>query len=173
MILRELCFLNSRELSAIERELEEFRSRPRALQLKRKADTLTGHGKYSRALSCYREALACKDRGNTGAQFRGTVHYNMGCVYGRMFRMEEACSCFLKAYEDLHTFAVLKSYLFSVFMKDGETEYRKKLEEFGVDEKTRVKLTEEIAGVQIPEVPEDLDQALEEWTKEYHRQTDL
>lgn len=169
MLLKETCYMNSRELSALDQQLTELAAKPQAVRLKKKADTLMMHEKYARALKFYREALTCRDQGNMGAQFRGTVYHNLGCAYARLFLMEEACDCFRLAYEELHTLSVLKSYLFSVFIKDGERTYRQKLDEYGVDEKSRTKLAEEIAGVQIPDVPDNLDEALESWTKEYHR----
>ncbi|MDO4616306.1 MAG: tetratricopeptide repeat protein [Lachnospiraceae bacterium] len=172
-LLKEICYMNSRELTAFDQKLDELEKKPLAVRLKKKADTLMQHEKYTRALKYYREALVCEDQGNTGIQFRGTVYNNLGCVYARLFQMEEACECFLRAYEDLHTLHVLKSYLFSVFLKDGESEYRQKLDEFGVDEKSRVKLAREIAAVQMPDMPENLDEALRDWTDTYHRNTDM
>ncbi|MDO4489956.1 MAG: hypothetical protein Q4B85_02625 [Lachnospiraceae bacterium] len=171
--LKETCYLNVKELAGFEQQLQEFAEKPLSQRLKRKADTLMQHEKYNRALNYYQEALFCKDQGNMGSQFRGTIMNNLGCVYARLFMMEEACECFRLAYEELHTFSVLKSYLFSVFMKDGEEVYRQKLDEFGVDKKSRAKLKEEIDSVQIPKRPEDLDEALENWTESYHRNTDL
>ncbi len=171
-LLKEICYMNSRELAVLDQKLEELEKKPLAVRLKTKADTLMNHEKYSRAMKYYKEALTTGDQGNMGTQFRGTLYNNLGCVYARLFQMEEACECFRLAYGDLHTLPVLKSYLFSVFMKDGEAEYRRKLDEYGVDEKSRVKLTEEIAAVQIPDVPENLDEALEEWTAKYHRSTE-
>ena len=172
-LLKETCYMNSKELTALDQQLEELEAKPLAVRLKKKADTLMAHEKYNRAMKYYQEALVCGDQGNHGSQFRGMIYNNLGCVYARLFMMEEACDCFRLAYEDLHTLSVLKSYLFSIFMKDGENVYRQKLDEFRVDEKSRVKLAEEIAQVQMKDVPENLDEALEDWTKAYHKNTDL
>lgn len=172
-LMKEICYMNSKELTALDQQLEDFADKPKAVRLKKKADTLMMHEKYSRALKNYQEALVCEERGNMGKQFRGTIYNNLGCVYARLFMMEEACDCFRLAYEELHTLSVLKSYLFSIFMKDGEMVYRQKLDEFGVDDKSRVKLAEEIAQVQMPDAPENLDEALENWTRAYHKNTDL
>lgn len=173
VLLKEIHYLNPKELAAVDQQLQEFFEKPKAVQIKKKADTLLGHEKYNRALKAYKEALVCEDQGNLGTQFRGTIFNNLGCTYARMFLMEEACDCFRLAYEDLHTLSVLKSYLFSIFMKDGEAVYVQKLDEFGVDEKSRRKLTEEIAQVQVPDMPENLDEALGKWTRDYHKNTDL
>lgn len=172
-LLKEICYMNSKELTALDQQLQELTEKPLTLRLKKKADTLMVHEKYNRALKYYQEALVCGGQGNMGAQFRGMIYNNMGCVYAKLFLMEEACDCFRLAYEELHTLPVLKSYLFSIYMKDGEGVYRQKLDEFGVDEKSRVKLAEEIAQVQMPEMPENLDEALENWTKSYHKKTDM
>lgn len=171
--LKEICYMNPKELTALDQRLQELMEKPEAVRLKKKADTLMLHEKYTRAMDYYQRALVSEDQGNLGVQFRGTVYNNLGCVYARLFLMEEACNYFRLAYEDLHTLSVLKSYLFSIFMKDGEAVYRQKLDEFGVDEKSRVKLAEEIAQVQMPDMPEDMDEALSEWTRAYHRNTDM
>lgn len=171
--LKETCYLNPKELTGLDQQLQELADQPQAVRLKKKADALMMHEKYNRALKYYQEALASPDQGSHGTQFRGMIYNNLGCVYARLFMMEEACEYFRLAYEDIHTLSVLKSYLFSIFMKDGETVYRQKLDEFGVDEKSRIKLAEEIASVQAPDAPEDLDEALTEWTGAYHKSTDL
>ncbi len=171
--LKESCFMNSKELQALSQQLQELADKPEAVQLKTKADTLVKHEKYSKAIDYYREALLSKEQGNMGSQFAGTIYNNLGCVYARLFLMEEACECFRLSYEYLHTFPVLKRYLFSIFVKDGENVYRQKLEEFGVDEKSRIRLTEEIASVKMPDIPENLDSALQQWTASYHKNTDL
>ncbi|MCQ2500174.1 MAG: tetratricopeptide repeat protein [Lachnospiraceae bacterium] len=171
--LKETSYMNSKELAALDQQLQELTDKPQAVRLKKKADTLMNHGKYNRALKYYQEALVSEDKGGHGTQFRGTIYNNLGCVYARLFLMEEACEYFRLAYEDIHTLSVLKSYLFSIFMKDGEKVYRQKLDEFGVDEKSRIKLAEEIASVQMPDMPENLDASLEQWTAAYHKSTDL
>ena len=55
------------------------------------------NGKYVNAVRVYQKTLAELENGKMGAQFAGTIWYNMGCAYSRLFQMDEAVSCFEKA----------------------------------------------------------------------------
>ena len=172
-ILREINYLSNTEFRDLEAKIRGMEEQPAPVRLKMKGDALVAHEKYIKAIEAYHSAMVLQRNSNLGPQFLGTVNNNMGCAYARLFQMDEACECFQKAYEQLHTLPTLKSYLFAVYLKDGEDAWEKKADEMGVDLSTREAMEREIASVRQPDVPSDLDQALAEWTREYHRNTGL
>ena len=172
-VLKEINYLNSHELRELESRIRGLEEQPVPVRLKMKGDALVSHEKYIKAIEAYHSALVLQKSSNLGAQFLGTVNNNMGCAYARLFQMDEACECFEKAYEQLHTLSALKSYLFAVYLKSGEDAWEKKADELGVDAATRAEMERQIAAAGQPEIPEDLDAALSEWTRAYHRNTGL
>lgn len=172
-ILREINYLSSTEFRELEQKMAMLEEQPLPVRLKKKGDALVSHKKYIKAIEAYAATMALKKEEELGSQFLGSVHNNMGCAYARLFQMDEACDCFRQAYEELHTLATLKSYLFAIYMKDGEEAYEKTAEELGVDAATRAEMDRQIAAVSPEGVPDNLDQALAEWTREYHRNTGL
>lgn len=97
----------------------------------------------------------------------------MGCAYASLFQMEEAQECFRKSYEAIRSRASLKSYLFAVHMNSGREAYEKLAGELEVDADTRKEMDAQMADAMKVELPRDLDGALAEWTREYHRNTGL
>ena len=170
-VLKEVFYLNQPELKKLEEELRKLQEEPEALRIKRQGDSLMAHEKYTRAIDAYTEALRMEDKGNLGIQFNGNLYNNLGCAYARLFQMEEACSCFQKAYEILHTKDTLKSSLFAVYLRDGQEAYDQAMENLKVDPGTRQELDDQILEVEPEPFPEDLDRALARWTREYHRNT--
>ena len=172
-ILREINYLNNLEFRDLESRIRGLEEQPLPIRLKMKGDALVSHEKYIKAIEAYHSALVLQKNTSLGSQFLGTVNNNMGCAYARLFQMDEACECFQKSYEQLHTLPTLKSYLFAVYLKNGEDAWEKKADELGVDAATREEMERQIAAVRQPEKPEDLDRALAEWTRAYHRNTGL
>ena len=82
-----------------------------------------------------------------GIQLAGNIYHNMGCAYARLFQMDEACACFRKAYEILHTKDALMTCLYGVYLKDGEEAYARLAEEFRVDAGTRQEADRRILGL--------------------------
>ena len=64
--------------------------------------------------SVYQKTLAELENGKMGAQFAGTIWYNMGCAYSRLFQMDEAVSCFEKALKLQPGEKTRKTYLTAV-----------------------------------------------------------
>lgn len=143
--------------------------------MKQKGDVLAGYEKYTRAVRCYQKALKLSEGGehSTGGQFRGTVYYNAGAVFARLFQMEEACECMKKAFDLLQSSAARNGYLFCVRLKDGEKVFLQKCRELGTEEADREEMERQIRSLPEPSVPKDVDAALNRWVREYHRQTDL
>ena len=148
---------------------------PEEVRMKQKGDVLAGYEKYTRAVRCYQKALKLSEGGehSTGGQFRGTVYYNAGAVFARLFQMEEACECMKKAFDLLQSSAARNGYLFCVRLKDGEKVFLQKCRELGTEEADREEMERQIRSLPEPSVPKDVDAALNRWVREYHRQTDL
>ncbi len=174
-ILKEINYLNHAEFQDLEARLARLESQPLAVRWKMKGDALFSHEKYIKAIETYGSAMEGRLETNLGSQFQGELYNNMGCAYARLFQMDEACDCFRKAYETLHTQATLKSYLFAIYMRDGEEAYDRAGDRLGLDPATREDMDQEIAQVQVPQPPseEELEGKLEEWIGAYHRNTGM
>ena len=172
-VLKEIFYLNQQELKKLEEELRRLEEEPAPQRIKRRGDSLMAHEKYTKAIEAYTEALRMEKKGSLGIQFVGNLYNNLGCAYSRLFQMEEACGCFRKAYETLHTRDTLKSCLFAVYLRDGRRAYEQLAEELKVDPGTREEMDGQIEGIAPDPYPEDLDRSLAEWTREYHRNTGL
>ena len=172
-VLQEINYLSNTEFRDLELKIKGLEEQPSPVRLKLKGDALVSHEKYIKAIEVYTATMALRKEANLGSQFLGSVYNNMGCAYARLFQMEEACDCFHHAYEELHTRATLKGYLYAVYMKSGEEAYEKAGEDLGIDPATRAEMDRQIASAGPVELPEHLDQALAEWTRAYHRNTGL
>ena len=172
-VLREAFYLNQQEMNKLEEELRKLQEDPMPLRTKRRGDSLMAHEKYTKAIEAYTQALRMDRQGNLGSQFTGSLYNNLGCAYSRLFQMEEACSCFQQAYEILHSRESLKSWLFAIYLRDGQEAYDGAMESLQVDPTTREEMDDQILEVEPEPFPEDLDGALARWTREYHRNTGL
>ena len=172
-VLREIFYLNQQEMKKLEEELQKLEEEPEPLRIKRKGDSVMAHEKYTKAIETYREALRREKKGKLGVQFAGNLYNNLGCAYSRLFQMDEACSCFQKAYEMLHTRDTLKSCLFAVYLRDGQEAYEQMAGQMKVDPGTRQEMDRQIGEIVPEKRPADLDQALACWTRAYHRNTGL
>lgn len=172
-ILREIHFLDGSGEKALLQELRDMDALPLPMKKKRKADTLSGHQKYLKAIQEYRSVLAMQNSASMGAQFTGMVYNNMGVAYAKLFEMEEAVMCMQKAYDLLHSRKALFHYLFCVWLGQGEESFRKCADQLGVDTQTRRQIKEEIDSVKPQARPADLQDALGQWVKEYHRETGM
>lgn len=172
-VLKEINYLTQQEFRRLEEALNKLEQEPAPLRARRRGDALMAHKKYTKAIEAYGDVLRKGGKESLGIQLTGTIYYNMGCAYARLFQMDEAYGCFRRAYETLHTKDTLKSCLFAVYLKDGEEAYSRLADEFRVDVGTRQETDSQILGIVPPDMPADLDRALADWTREYHRNTGL
>ena len=170
-VLKEINYLNQQEFRRLEEALKKLEQEPAPVRAKRKGDALMAHKKYTKAIKAYEKILRKDEKGRMGIQLAGNIYHNMGCAYARLFQMDEACACFRKAYEILHTKDALMTCLYGVYLKDVEEAYARLAEEFRVDAGTRQEADRRIFGIVPMELPENLDKALADWTGEYHRNT--
>ncbi len=135
-IFKEIYYLSHEEMRIFNAKLEQYGAQPERIRMKMKADYLYGNEKYRNALNIYKASLKLPEDDETGSQFKGSVYYNMGCAYARLFEFSEARECFKTAYEFLHTNRVLTGYLTAVCLADGEDQMMKTAESLGVDQDT-------------------------------------
>ena len=169
----EISWLDVTEENMIRRELDKIQHLPLAIRMRRKADTLVHYEKYTRAIECYRQVLGMLKDTSLGEQFAGIIYHNMGVVYSRLFQMEEACDCMKYAYEKLHSMETLKNYLYCIYMNKGWDAYAAKAEELEVDAQTRQEMEQQIRSLHRKKRPDDVDKALDQWVRDYHRQTGM
>lgn len=153
-IFKEIYYLSHEEMRIFSAKLEQFEAQPERVRMKMKADYLYGNEKYRNALNIYKASLRLQTEDETGSQFKGSVYYNMGCAYARLFEFSEARECFKTAYNLLHSNKVLTGYLTAVYLADGENQMMKTAEGLGVDPGTAQK----IRG-QIQDARESFDQS--------------
>lgn len=174
-VFQEIGWLSPAGKNTLSEKIRAMEALPEEVRMKQKGDVLAGYEKYTRAVRCYQKALKLSEGGehSTGGQFRGTVYYNAGAVFARLFQMEEACECMKKAFDLLQSSAARNGYLFCVRLKDGEKVFLQKCRELGTEEADREEMERQIRSLPEPSVPKDVDAALNRWVREYHRQTDL
>lgn len=200
LIFKEINYLSLDEFRKLNFQLQKLSMEPEVLRQKLKGDYLMEHGKIVNAINVYQKALHEKMEGRTeendklGSQFIGGIYHNMGCAFARLFQMEQAISCFSKAYDYLRTMSSIKSYLYAVYMEEGEDAFEHKAIEFGIDEKRKEEILEEIEIAEkelfdtedgkayakalefkkqgdLTQYHAEIDHMLHRLTKEYHRST--
>ncbi|MDD7738709.1 MAG: hypothetical protein SOT28_07835 [Fusicatenibacter sp.] len=172
-IFKEINYLSHDQFREMSERLKRFEEQPEIVRKKLKGDYLVEHEKYTNAIRVYQQTLKETSGTSMGHQFVGCIYNNMGCAYASLFQMNEALECFRKAYEELHTRASLKSYLFAFYMSQGKDAYEKKAEELKVDGETKKEMDSKIVEAMQVELPRDLDGALAAWTREYHKSTGM
>ena len=199
-IFKEINYLSLDEFRKLNQQIQKFSQEPEVLRQKLKGDYLMEHGKYVNAIKVYQKALHDKIEGSNtekdqlGGQFIGGIYHNMGCAYARLFQMEEAITCFSRAYEHLRTMVSIKSYLYAIYMEKGIRAFAEKAAELGVDSETEQEILQEVEeaakelfesedGKEYAEVLEEkkkgnfdgyrkkLEDMLYRLTREYHRST--
>ena len=170
-IMKEASYLNQKELQVLEFRIRTLEDQPTPIRLKMKGDALLENDCYAAAIRCYRKAMSYHETAPLGSQLLGSLYNNLGCVYARLFQLEEACDCFSRAYDEIHTLAPLKSYLLLTCLKDGREAYEAACSSCGLDPETKAGLDREMEEIPSPELPEDPEGALKEWIRAYHAGT--
>ena len=199
-IFKEINYLSLDEFRKLNQQIQRFSQEPEVLRQKLKGDYLMEHGKYVNAIKVYQKALHDKMEANNGekdelgGQFLGGIYHNMGCAYARLFQMEEAITCFSRAYEHFRTMASIKSYLYAVYMEKGIRAFAEKAAQLGVDSESENEILAEVEaaakelfesedGKEYAKALEEkkkgnfdgyrevLEDMLDRLTREYHRST--
>ena len=143
-IFKEIYYLSHEEMRIFNAKLEQYEAQPARVRMKMKADYLYGNEKFRNALNIYKASLKLSEEDETGSQFKGSIYYNMGCAYARLFELSEARECLKTAYELLHSKKVLVGYLTAVCLADGEDQMMKTAESLGVDQDTVLQIWSQI-----------------------------
>lgn len=165
----ECGWLYSGEVEAFRAKIRKIQDLPETEQLRLKADKLVSCGKYARAISVYKKIL--RDASSKeNKELTGRTYHNMGVAYARFFQMEEACECMGRAYSVLKTADTMKDYLYCVFASRGREACDKMLDELKVDDATRNEINNSLAETGVEKRPGNIDEALNQWVRSYHRE---
>lgn len=193
-IFKEINYLSHEEYKNLGIKLEQLDEQPAIVKEKLKGDCLVRYGKYINGIKVYQDILQGVDETNLGGQFNGAVYHNMGAAYARLFQMEEATQCLLKACELLHTKAAIKSYLGIIYITKSLDEFDQEAIRLGVDDNTKEEILNELKVSESDEMAnqsygefqnakaaksqgnsdkyyQTMDLLLEKMTKEYHNNT--
>ena len=193
-IFKEINYLSHDEYKSLGTKLEQLDEQPGIVKDKLKGDCLVRYGKYINGIKAYQDILKGVEETNLGGQFSGTIYHNMGCAYARLFQMDEAKECLLKACELLHTKTAIKSYLGILYMMGDVEAFNKEALRLGVDDNTKDEILNELKSANSDEVNsrdyaelqkakdarmrgdsgkyyQTMDLLLEKMTKEYHNNT--
>ena len=170
-IMDEIGFLGEEEKKGLEKKIRELAEQPEAVRQKRRGDALAGQGKYLRAIGIYSRILSSVDEAEAGSALLSAVCNNMGASYARLFQMEEALSCMRRAYEYAKTPATLRSYLLCARLQGGETAYEQLAAELKADAAVREQIENAFAQLRPAARPENIDEALRGWVREYRANT--
>ncbi|MBQ9322513.1 MAG: hypothetical protein IJ239_09255 [Eubacterium sp.] len=151
--------------------MDDFNALPTPVRLKKKADLLVHHTRYLRAIETYQSVLDYQQSSHLGTQFTGVIYNNIGCVYAKLFQMEEACSCLKESYRLLHTNDTLRRYLYAVYLKDGREVFLQEAKTLNIDPASQREMEKRISSIEAGAHPEHPDQALAAWVHAYHRST--
>lgn len=143
-VFKEIYYLSHEQMRIFLAKLSQYEAQPERVRLKMKGDYLFANEKFRNALNVYKKSLQIPSLEETGSQFDGSVYYNMGCAYTRLFEMSEARECMKTAYDMLHSHKVLTGYLTAVYLADGEEQLKKTAKELGVDDGTVQTVLEQI-----------------------------
>lgn len=109
--------------------------------------------------------------GDRTAILCGTVWHNMGVAYARLFQFDEACVCMRRAYNLLHSNEILRDYLCCVLISRGREAFEDLADRLGADTVTRAEIRSSVENVREKKAPANIDEALNTWVRDYHRQT--
>ncbi|MEE8886499.1 MAG: hypothetical protein SOI56_08080 [Eubacteriales bacterium] len=101
----------------------------------------------------------------------GSAWHNMGVAYAKLFQFDEACDCMRRAFHRLRTHETVRDYLYCVYISSGKEAYEDLAKQLEINEETRREIDEAIESVGQPEDPDNVDEALNSWVREYHRET--
>lgn len=151
--------------------MDDFNALPTPVRLKKKGDVLVHHMRYLRAIETYQSVLDYQQSSHLGTQFTGVIYHNIGCVYAKLFQMEEACSCLKESWKLLHSSDSLKHYLYAVYLKDGREAFLSEAKDLNIDPATQNVIEKNIADIDAGEHPENPDETLAGWVQAYHKST--
>ncbi len=165
---------------------EELENMPEPDRFKRKGDDLLNNGKLLRCIEYYKKILALPLSEEKPDFFKANVYYNTGCAYARLFQSENAYDCFKKAYDidngEIFLRGYLKAYYFkeynsgapnpSIAAQSAGRMLERRFRELNVSEKTAYELRREIKDAENKELPQDKDEALKTWVRQYHNAVD-
>lgn len=175
-VFKEINYLSHAEFKEMNQELLVIEGQPPVVRQKRKGDYLVENQMYVNAIKVYEKALPLVAGSHLGEQFVGEIYHNMGCAYASLFQMKEACNCFGKANECMHTKASIKHYLVAFYLEHSKEEWEFTCSKLKVSDAAKRDILEEIRlkteKISISSYKdEDMDATLKRLTKEYHRST--
>lgn len=162
-----------------EGELRKLKIKMDALNLmteverqKKKGDTLIRFGKYKRCIELYENTLKMPEIKELPSYFTASIYNNMGCAYARLFQTTKALECFKKAHITDPSTVFFRAYMKAIYFDGGIEaleDFERKME---IPPDRCDEISREIESVKINKIPNDIDDSLDEWIKEYHSSVD-
>ncbi len=191
------CFLQAanyyskQEVALFFEHVKEEAKLPKALQLKKQADSFLSFQKYVRAIRLYDAILKTEEMDQ---ELTGSIYHNKGVALSKNFELTAASDCFLKAYECAPNDVTLSCYLTIFFLLQQYEKAQQECERLGVAKETydRIlfeyrqseesytsseewkkgeKLTEDVAYGQEKRAKDAAEQMILSWKEEYRRET--
>lgn len=172
-IFREIHYPDDKTIQNVDRALKEMAEMPEAVRLKKRGDSLFGHGRYLLAIETWHEAEAKREESGLGDQFTGILYHNIGCAYARLFQLEEMCASMEKSMKLLGTDESRLSWLYAVRLRDGEAGLAKTVLDAGIDGSVKDEIEQSVRALEVPGRPEDMDAALVDAVRTYHKNTGM
>lgn len=95
-LFREGAYYSEEDIRRILDEYRDLKNAPASMQAKWLGDLYLKYHRSSMALRYYQEAL---ETGESEPSLQGAIYHNMAIARARLFRMQDACVDFLKAYQ--------------------------------------------------------------------------
>lgn len=168
-IFRETGYPDAESIRVFSEELSKLEELPHPARVREKGNQLFRHRRYTLAIRAYEKAAEESRDSDLGQQFTGMVFHNIGCAYARLFQFEEAGEYLNKGRKLLKTRESLKDYLYILRFLTGSGRFKKAAIAEGADEKLIREVEDSAWNLQIPELPEDRQAAIDSWVGEYHR----
>ncbi len=165
-------YFSEAQFRQLKLQMEELTEKTPPEREKARADALFRHKKYNRCIRCCTQIFRMEAFAETDSAFRGSVYYQMGCAYARLFQAERAAECFRKAYEAEPSDAMREAYLMALYLEGGSDRMDREAKKMKLAPEKLEAMHESIRAVRGKPLPPDPEKALNEWISAYHDSVD-
>ena len=174
-VFKEINYLTYEELKVLNSRIRRLDEESPLLREKQKGDALIENGMYVHAIQVYQALLEKRNLEEAREGLTESIWHNLGCAYSYLFQMEKALECFRKAYEGSYSEEALETYLLALHSVKKPEEYQKMTVQLGAEEEVLQKVDHRLKAFSGKPSQQfsyrQADAMLEEFTREYHRNT--